>query len=116
MEKLLNIDGRQVKFKSTGAFLLKYKAQFGRDALKDIYKLQNAIDDEGNIKDIDVLNIEVFFDLIWTLAKTADPSIPPPIDWLDGFSQFPLSEVLPEVIDLIFGSLATSIESKKKIV
>ena len=43
MEKILTIDGRQVKFKSTGAFLLRYKAQFGRDALQDILKLQGAM-------------------------------------------------------------------------
>ena len=33
MEKTIIIEGRQVKFKSTAAAMLRYKAQFGRDML-----------------------------------------------------------------------------------
>lgn len=113
MEKVLNIDGRQVKFKSTGSFLLRYKAQFKRDALQDIFKLQNAIDG-SNITNIDVLDIEVFYNLVWTLAKTADPAIPPPLEWLDGFSEFPLMDILPELTDLMFSCLTSTVQSKKK--
>jgi len=114
MEKILTIDGRQVKFKSTGAFLLRYKAQFGRDAIQDILRLQSAIDNKGQIKNIDTLDLEVFYNLIWTLAKTADPSIPPPLEWLDEFSVFPLNEILPELAELIFASFSATVEPKKK--
>lgn len=115
MEKILTIDGRQVKFKSTGAFLLKYKAQFGRDALQDIFKLQNAIDAKTNeIKNIEALDLEVFYNLIWTLAKTADPNLPPPMEWLDGFSEFPLVEIIPEVTDMIFSCIQSTVPTKKK--
>lgn len=114
MEKILNIDGRQVKFKSTGAFLLRYKAQFGRDAMKDIYKLSEAVGEDNEIKNIEALDLEVFYDLVWTLAKTADKSIGPPLEWLDGFDEFPLMDILPEVTDLIFSCLTSSVDSKKK--
>ena len=115
MEKILTIDGRQVKFKSTGAFLLKYKAQFGRDALQDIFRLQNAINAKTNeIKDLSALDLEVFYNLIWALAKTADPSIPPPMEWLDTFSEFPLIDIIPEVVDMIFSCLKSTATSKKK--
>ena len=114
MEKILIIDGRQVKFKSTGAFLLRYKAQFGRDALQDILKLQGAIDNKNQIKNIDALDLEVFYNLVWTLAKTADPSIPPPLEWLDEFSEFPLMDIIPEIVDMIFSCLTSTVESKKK--
>jgi len=115
LEKILNIDGKEVKFKSTGAFLLRYKAQFQRDALKDIYKLQGAVDEDNNIKNIDALDLEVFYNLIWTLAKTADASIPPPIEWLDGFGEFPLMDIIPELTTMMFSSLSSTVESKKKI-
>jgi len=114
MEKILTIDGRQVRFKSTGAFLLRYKAQFGRDALQDILKLQGAIDNKNQIKNIGALDLEVFYNLVWTLAKTADPNIPPPMEWLDEFSEFPLMDIIPEIIDLIFSSLGATVEPKKK--
>ena len=110
----MTIDGRQVRFKSTGAFLLRYKAQFGRDALQDILKLQGAIDNKNQIKNIDALDLEVFYNLVWTLAKTADPSIPPPLEWLDEFSEFPLMDIIPEIVDMIFSCLTSTVESKKK--
>lgn len=113
MEKIINIDGRQVKFKSTGAFLLRYKAQFHRDALKDIYKLDEAMDGD-EITNIDALDLEVFYNLLWTLAKTADPNIDPPLEWLDGFNEFPLMDIIPEVVGLIFSCISSTVESKKK--
>ena len=33
MEKTLTIDGKQIRFKSTAATLIRYKTQFGRDFL-----------------------------------------------------------------------------------
>lgn len=113
MEKILNIDGRQVKFKSTGAFLLRYKAQFGRDALQDIFKLQTVISG-GKITDIGALDMEILYDLVWTLAKTADPNISPPIEWLDEFSEFPIMDILPQVTELIYSCISSTVESKKK--
>lgn len=114
MEKVLTINGRQVRFKSTGAFLLRYKAQFHREALQDVFKLQKAIGENNQIKDIDALDLEVFYNLVWTLAKTADPQIPPPMEWLDSFDEFPLMDILPELTDLIFSSLGSTVQSKKK--
>ncbi|HHV63824.1 MAG TPA: hypothetical protein GXX46_01915 [Peptococcaceae bacterium] len=114
MEKILTIDGRQVPFKSTGAFLLRYKAQFGRDALQDIYKLQEAIGENNEVKDLSALDLEVFYNLVWTLAKTADPTIPPPMEWLDSFSEFPLMDILPELMNMMFSSLGATAKSKKK--
>lgn len=113
MEKIINIDGCNVKFKSTGAFLLKYKMQFRRDALKDILRLKDAVDTETQeLKDVEALDLEVFYNLIWVLAKTANPSIPPPMEWLDEFSEFPLMDIIPEVMDMIFGSMTSSVKKK----
>lgn len=115
MEKTLNIDGKEVKFKSTGAYLLRYKAQFKRDAMQDIFKLAGALDTEtGQIVDIEALDLEVFYNLVWTLAKTANPDIPEPLEWLDSFSEFPLLEIIPEIAELIFSCLSSSVKSKKK--
>jgi len=113
MEKILNIDGKQVKFKSTGAYLLRYKAQFGRDAIKDMIRLTDSYDVSTNsLKVDDAFDLDIFYNLIWVLAKTADPSIPPAIDWLDGFEEFPLSEIIPEVMDLIMSCMQSSIKKK----
>lgn len=41
MEKIIKIDGRDIKFKSTAATPLKYKAQFKTDFFADLIKLSN---------------------------------------------------------------------------
>ncbi len=114
MEKILTIDGKQVPFKSSGAFLLRYKMQFGRDAVADIAKLQGVTDEKGNVKDFAALDLEVFYNMVWTLAKIADPTIPPPLEWLDAFGTFPIVDILPELIDMILGNFSTSVSPKKK--
>lgn len=114
MEKVLTIDGRRVPFKNTGAFMLRYRAQFGQDALKDIYKLRGLVDASGQLANIDALDLEPFYKLVWTLAKTADPSIPPPMEWLDTFETFPLMDIMPELEDMLWQALGSNVESKKK--
>lgn len=115
MEKIINIDGKDVKLKSTGAYLLRYKAQFKRDAVKDLMKLYESFDEETEeLTDYNALDMEMFYNMIWTLAKTADSNIPPPLEWLDTFSVFPLNDILPVAMELITSSIQTSVKSKKK--
>lgn len=114
MEKIVTIDGRQVRLKSTGAFLLRYKAQFQRDALKDIYKMESAIGKDGSVGNIEALDLEPFFNIIWVLAKTADPNIAPPEEWLDTFSEFPIIDIIPEVMDMVISCITSHVDSKKK--
>ena len=126
MEKVLVIDGRQVRFKSTGAFLLRYKAQFQRDALVDVYKMENAYGEETYeengktltrviVKDVNAIDLEILYNLIWTLAKTADANILPPMEWLDTFEAFPLNDIFPELMEMLRSCLSPTAESKKKI-
>jgi hypothetical protein len=113
MEKTILIDGQEVRFKSTGATALRFKAQFGKDYLVEIMKLNSLGSLTGQNIDIDSirgLDFEVFYNIAWTLAKTANPSIPDPITWLDGFDEFPLMDIIPE----LQGMLISSIQAKKK--
>lgn len=112
MEKIITIVGRQVRFKSTASFLYKYKAQFGRNALADLLNLQGAVDGEGNLKNADDLDLEVLYNVVWVLAKTADSTIPPVEEWLDTFEEFPIVEVFPQLMDMITKSISPS--NKKK--
>lgn len=113
MEKTLTIDGKQVRFKSTGATPLRYKAQFRKDFFSDMMKLnslKNLQKDDIQAEDIQQIDFEVLYNIVWVLAKTANKEIPEPIEWLDEFDEFPLMEVIPELQELI----GASIQSKKK--
>lgn len=114
MEKILIIAGKAVRFKSTGAFLLRYKAQFGRDALGVLLKMEKTMEKlkNGNGEAIETLDLTPFLEIVWTLAKTADPTIPPPMEWLDTFDEFPLIDVIPELQDLILTTIQSSVKSK----
>ena len=116
MEKILKIDGREVQFKSSASFLLRYKMQFQRDGLQDLLKLVDVMDEDNKeIKNLQALDLEVFYNMTWVLAKVANPQIPPPLEWLDTFSEFPLMEIIPEILDLMMLCIQSSVESKKKV-
>jgi|SRR5690625_1705899 len=113
VEKSLTIDGKQVRFKSTGGTLRRYRNQFGRDFFADVMKmfpLMQAMEkgiDTNNLdyQSLQSLDFEVFENIMWTLAKTADDSIPDPDTWFDSFDTFPVMDILPEVQGLISKSL-----------
>ena len=114
MEKTINIGGRDVPLKATGAFLLKYKAQFKRDALQDIFKMTNAFTKTGEVKDAESLDVDIFYYFVWTLAKTADNNIPELEEWLDSFDEFPIMDIIPEVVEMVMLTLTSSVKAKKK--
>ena len=120
MEKAVEIDGKKVRLKSTAGTPKRYKAQFRKDYFSELLKLSklmSGVDSETfdlskiDYSELDYLDFEVFYNFIWVLAKTADKTIPEPLDWLDEFETMPIAEIFPEIIDL----LESSISSKKKL-
>ncbi|PFL63326.1 hypothetical protein COJ27_16100 [Bacillus cereus] len=106
MEKTITIDGKQVRLKSTAATVKRYKAQFRRNLFADLMGLgaiSALTSSDGTQQPIDMSNVdfELIYDLTWLFAKTADQSIPDPMVWLDGFEEFPIEEIMPEIMDLI---------------
>lgn len=104
MEKTVTIDGKEVRLKATAALPIRYKSQFGRDFFSDILKLLKLFPlkdldldkdevDQDALKYIDHVDFEVFYNLIWTMAKNADKSIPDPETWFDQFDMFSLEDV-----------------------
>ena len=117
MEKTITIDGKQITFKTNGSTPLRYKAQFGKDYFKEILKLAPLEKLLGKknatitAEDLEHLDFEMFYNIAWIMAKTNDPTIPPPLEWLDGFEEFPIADIVPELQELMASSFATS---KKK--
>lgn len=120
MEKTIYIDGHPVMLKSTGALPKRYKAQFRRDYFADLLKLAKVVGGDSNkgivlsditFTDLEHFDMEVLYDIVWTMAKSADRSIPDPVEWLDKFETFPIQEIMPEVQELLGNSMP---QSKKK--
>lgn len=121
MEKTLTIDGKEVRLASNASTPLRYKMQFKKDYFAELLKLAKVFDVKGNenevgneldlsqidYEDLDYLDFEVLYNFVWILAKTADKSIPAPLEWLDEFDEFPIMEIFPEVTNLLQSSLKT---------
>ena len=118
MEITLTIDEKQVPFKSTGAAPLRYTAQFQRDLIKDIMKMgvtKVNFDEMTDVQAIewmqDNVDFNMFFNVAWVYAKTANPTIPEPLAWLDTFDEFPIMDVIEPLQEL----LVKTIGSKKNM-
>lgn len=70
-------------------------------------------EDGVEVIDFDKLDIDLFYDIAWVLAKTADDTIPPVENWLDGFDEFPIEEIMPKLMDMVTKSIASSASKKK---
>lgn len=118
MEKTILIDGKQVRFKTNGAIPLRYKAQFGKDYFKEILKMAPLAKLGGKKdllpEDLEALDFDIFFNIAWIMAKTADSTIPTPLEWLESFDEFPLIEIFPDLQELMIASLQGNATKKKK--
>jgi hypothetical protein len=115
LEKTITIDGKSVRLKTSGAFPLRFKAQFHQDFFSKLMGM-TAFEKLGKKKtltadDLGKMDFDVFYDIVWTMAKTADPSIPEPMTWLDGFETFPIVEIIPEIQDM----LTAMVQTKKNV-
>ncbi len=111
MEKTIEIDGKNVKFKATGATIRLYRQMFQRDILADMEHVRLAT--QGETMSADALNM--FENMAYIMAKQADPTIPDTADdWLDGFDMFSIYKILPQIVELWGISNVTLSNSKKK--
>lgn len=110
MEKTVTIGGKDYTMKSTAANLLKYKAQFGRDLMSDVMKLQKAQRDDGSW-DFEKIDLGMLYDMVWLLIKAANPDLPPPMQWLDTLDTFPLKEAASEAMLMYVQSMEGTIKN-----
>ena len=127
MEKIISVGEYQFPVKSTAASLLSYRRNFGRDGMKDLLVLvkgagkgtvKKKADEMALVAFVDsTFEIETLYRFIWVFAKAADPTILPMEEWLDTFEVSALdfvSEVFPQVSDLLFSMTQTSVNPRKK--
>lgn len=115
MDKTIQIDGKDVHLKSTGATPLIYRNQFNRDYFADLMGLAKTfpVDKNGEMidsdswtkEDIEQLDFQPFYNFLWAVAKNADNKIPEPIKWYSKFEDFSIIEIVGEIQDLLLNSV-----------
>lgn len=110
MRKTINIDGRDVKLVSHGATPILYKMEFGTDFFADLITVlkslggisgDGAMDlDKVTYEQLNNLDITVFYQLVYILAKSGNKEIDSMFDWLSDFDEFPILDFLPDIIEM----------------
>ena len=118
MEKTIEIDGKEIKFKATAAIPRLYRIKFGRDIMQDMKAVQTAL--EKADKDGETIPpklLEIFENVSFLMAKHANPEMEEKDvgEWLDGFDTFSIYIVFPQLMDLWRANNATLGEAKKKV-
>lgn len=126
MEKILQIDGKEVGFKATALNPRIYRHKFGRDMVADMTKLkkayrkaaelpEDATEEEKEDAQLSAIDLEIFENSAWVMAWQYDSNIPNnPDEWLDEFSTFSIYEILPEILTLWqLNNVTTSVPKKK---
>ena len=118
MEATVKIDGKDVRFKATAAVPLLYRRKFGRDLIRDIQKVAEALKGkEANGNNIPPHALTMFECVAYIMARHADPAMQAdsPEEWLEGFSTMSIYAVFPVIEALWTGNMERLEESKKKL-
>lgn len=114
MERIILIDGKEVKLKATASTIIRYRNKFHSDLISDMGTISASLKESEDNIPAGVL--EMFLNLSYTMAKQADPTITDdPLEWLDSFDIFPMEEVMPQVIALWADSQKLSVEAKNSL-
>lgn len=121
MEQTLTIDNKPVTFRKSGATMLAYKRQTGREFYSDLTSFLGCVnrDKKGNIimtdgvpsVDMSKFDLEYMYQMLHVMAKAADKSIPSDIlEWLDTFDDFDVIGAFCQLLPML--SKEMSIDEK----
>ena len=127
MERTIKVGGAELRMRASALIPRLYRFRFGRDLIKDMTQLEkaykkamslkeDATDEEKQDAELGVLDLTIFENVAWAMAKNADPNVPnDPDEWLDAIDGvFSVYEVLPQILDLWTAGLETTSNPAKK--
>lgn len=112
MEKVIELGGIEIGLKATGLTPKLYRHWIGRDMIRDMATLrkayakrtalpEDATEDEKQDAQFSVLDLEIFENAAWVMARQYNPEIEKtPDEWLDTLPTFGIYEVLPTILEL----------------
>lgn len=126
MDRIIRIDGKDVKFRATARTPRLYRGLIGRDMIQDMERLKASFDKAAKLSDdatdeekrdaqLSMLDLEIFENVAYIMARQARPEMTLTADeWLDQFQMFSIYQVLPELLKLWAINTATTSTPKKK--
>lgn len=127
MERIITVGGADVRMRASALIPRLYRFKFGRDLIKDMSQLeaaykkavslsQDASDEEKREAQFSAVDLTIFENVAWTMAKNANADIPnDPDEWLDTIEGvFSVYEALPQILELWESGLSTTSKPVKK--
>lgn len=111
MEKTVKIDGKDVRLMATAYNLVIYRAEFGQDMFQAKSEVFSAISgSQLALNKIDGLGVAR---MIWTMAKTADESLPGFNQWMRSVEDLPVVDLLSDNLELFVSNMSQKTQIKK---
>lgn len=123
MKKVINIDGKDVKFSINFPMFIIYRNTFGVDMLETIIPGLTALapalsqfakgdmSEDSFIDAISALNyfkVTDVINMLWASAKAANKDIPDVFEWISEFESFPVADIVKELYPIFIPSLVTT--------
>lgn len=113
IEKTVQIGDREVLFATSARTPRLYRQYFGRDVMTDMASLYSKVqatikakenaqtfEDLNQIEQLSGLDLEVFENLAFVMAKQGGDKSKTADEWLDQFDIFDIYEIFPQLFDL----------------
>lgn len=117
MDKVIQIDDKDIKFRATARTPRLYRVLIGRDMIQDMNKLMKAYErKKKDDEDLDIIDLQIFEDVAYSMARHANPEMEEKTadEWLDTFNMFSIYEVLPHILELWAVNVKQTSKAKKK--
>ena len=127
MEKTISVGGKEFRMRASALIPRLYRYKFRRDMITDMKQLEkdfkkavnlpeDATEDEILDAQLSVMDLTIFENVAWLMVKNAGEDIPDdPDEWLDTIEGvFSVYEVLPQMLDIWEGNLATTSVPRKR--
>lgn len=117
--KVIELNGVETTLEVNALSKLTYKRHFNANMLSDMMTMLGGTDNlvlmANNQANKDALGFKImadmdevmFYQILWTLVRTADESVPPFEKWLADAGDIPTLELIEPVIDILFANLKT---------
>lgn len=99
-EKIIKVNGKDIKFKATAGTPRVYRNITGSDMMLDMQKLYSNMQNKTEGEEFDIASLEIFENIGYAMAKHADPNIEEISEWLDQFGTMQFYELLPQIFEL----------------
>lgn len=126
-ERVVQIDGKDVRMRASALIPRLYRFKFGRDIIQDMSRLKkayaavealppDATDEQREEAQLSVMDLTIFEDIAWLMIRHAKEDIPDtPDEWLESIEGvFSVYEIMPIVLELWGETQQTTSTPKKK--